>query len=556
MQKGMTIHRPPVERMQLAINGADPDNCNKKRPHYLSKKKANKTIAFFKAAFSNPMTGEQMAERIGDDMKKSVTISTGLTYYDLRAPALNLFPTVTPLRNSIPRLQRDHPGDSAHWKTVDNTIGSGQPYMGWVPEGQRSASMSYRTSNHSLSYMTLGEEDSLTEEARFAAQGFEDEDALVQLRLLLRTFIKEEAAILGGNQSLALGTPSTPVVSTVTTGGSLAVGTYSVIVVALTQEGYLNSSIANGVAQSLAITGNDGQSYTLNGGSSNKSSSGSVVTTGTTSTISATATPIAGAVAYAWYASTPAGSEKLQAITTVNSVALTAITTTNQAVSAITADCSTNTNYAYDGMLTWGLKQSGYYANPYVNYMATSTAAAGISGTGTPLTASYRGSVTQVDTMFQTMWNTALLSPTVGYLNSQELLNVTNKVLAGGSSTAPLVRYYTEMDQSGGMEYKLTAAGVVSYYYNPFTPDGGVRIPLNIHPYLAPGTMLFWAENLPPWYVSNAVPECAVMQTRQDYYAEVWPKTTRAQFYGVYTQEVMAMYVPFSMGIITNIGNG
>lgn len=546
MPNELMMLKSPVERLQLAINGTDPDKANKKRRGFMSKKKAKQTLEFFKAAFTNPMTSDQMHD---ETMRKSVSVSTGLTYYDLRAPAMNLFPTVTPLRNSLPRMQREHPGDSAHWKTVDNTVGSGQPFMGWVPEGQRSASMSYKTSNHSLPYMTLGEEDSLTEEARFAAQGFEDEDALVQLRLLLRTFIKEEAALLGGNQSLALGTPATPVLSAAGTGATLAAGTYSTIVVALTQEGYLNSSVANGVATSLTITGNDGQTYTLNGGSSQKSSGGQAQAVTSGQTLSATVTAVNGAVGYAWFVGA-AGSERLQTITSINSATFaSALNTTNQLASAITADCSTNTNYAFDGILTWGFK-TGYYSNPYVKTMATGTA-----GTGTGLTPSYRGSVVEVDQMFQTMWNTSLLSPTVGYLNSQELLNMTSHVLAGGSSTAPLVRYFTETDASGGVEYKLTAAGVVSYYYNPFTPDGGVRIPLNIHPYLAPGTMMFWAENLPPWYVSNAVPECAVVQTRQDYYAEVWPKTTRSQFYGVYSQEVLAMYVPFSIALITNIGN-
>jgi hypothetical protein len=60
-----------------------------------------------------------------------------------------------------------------------------------------------------------------------------------------------------------------------------------------------------------------------------------------------------------------------------------------------------------------------------VKYLATGTA-----GTGTPLTSSGRGSVTEIDQMLQTMWDTYQVSPSVLYVNSQELKNITNKVLS------------------------------------------------------------------------------------------------------------------------------
>jgi len=531
---------PAIAKLMMAINGTDSDKPSRAR--FLSHDQAEQTLDFFKVAFGNPMSPGELND---ETLKKNVTISSGLTYYDLRAPALNLFPTVTPLRNTLPRLQRQHPGDSAHWKTITSTVGSGQPFMGWVPEGQRSASMSYVTTNNSLSYMTIGEEDSLSEEARFAAEGFEDEDALVQLRLLLRTFIKEEAGLLGGDRSLALATPGTIVTGAGGTTSTVAAGTYSAYVVALTQEGFLNSSVANGVAAALTVTGNDGKTYVVNGGSSNKSAAQTQIVT-STQNLTLSVPAVNGAVAYAWYASTPAGSETLQTITTLNSVTFTsALTTTNQSASAITANCSTNTNYAFDGLLTWGfLTTSGAYVNTF---------ATGPVGVGTPLTSSGMGSVNEIDTMFQAMWNKSLISPTVMYVNSQELLNLTKRVMNGASS--PLLRFVTETDAAGGVEYRATAAGVVAFYYNPFTPDGGVRIPINIHPNLAPGTILTWAENLPPWYVSNAVPEVAAVQTRQDYYAEVWPKVSRSQYYGIYSQEVLAVYAPFAIGILNNISN-
>ena len=66
---------------------------------------------------------------------------TGLTAYDLQAPAKNLYPIITPLRNALPRVQREFPGDAARWRTVASILGSGFDAMGWVPEGQRSRSI-------------------------------------------------------------------------------------------------------------------------------------------------------------------------------------------------------------------------------------------------------------------------------------------------------------------------------------------------------------------------------------------------------------------------------
>ena len=68
-----------------------------------------------------------------ESLAKSVTVATGLTNYDLQAPAKNLYPVITPLRNSLPRVQRLNPGDAARWRTVASIAGSGfdssQPYI-------------------------------------------------------------------------------------------------------------------------------------------------------------------------------------------------------------------------------------------------------------------------------------------------------------------------------------------------------------------------------------------------------------------------------------------
>jgi hypothetical protein len=505
----------------------------------------------------NPITTESLELLKGalaqpnDELAKTISTATGLIAYDLQAPAKNLYPFVTPIRNVMPRVGGGA-GTATNWRQVNAIIGSGFDAMGWVPEGQRSGQMSYNTSNKSATYVTIGEEDAASFEAISAGREFEDIQARMTFRLLQKMMLKEEMAILAGNASLQLGTPATPTVSalamTTSTLPTAATG-YYVRVVGLTLEGYQNSSVATGVATSMLVSGADGKQYALSGGSSNISaeSAAQAITSGTNA-LAMTVTPIQGAVAYAWYISTAntQNTETLQAITTINSyVRSTPLSTGGQNYAAVTADNSSNSAYAYDGLLTTAFKSG---SNAYVNTMATGTA-----GTGTTLTASGRGSVNEIDNMFQAMWDNFELSPTVLYVNSQELKNITSKVLS--TSSAPLLRFDSAADGSSG-EYQVTASGVVQFYYNPFAINGGLRIPIKIHPRVPPGTILGWAENLPIQYQSNEVPNVAEVKTRQDYYQIDWPIVTRQRQVGVYAEEVLAVYAPFAMGVITNIANG
>jgi hypothetical protein len=489
------------------------------------------TLELLKAALGNPSA----------ELAKTISTATGLVPFDLQAPAKNLYPVNTPIRNRLPRVGGGM-GTATNWKQITAITGSGYDAMGWVAEGQRTGRMNYSAVNKSASYVTLGEEDNVTFEAISAGQGFEDVRSTGTMRVLQKMMLKEENALIFGNANLALGTPGTPTLSAGGSGGTLGAATYSVIVVALTGEGFRGASLAGGVPTSQTVTGADGATYTLKGGSSNKSAAATqAVTLG--QVLSCSVAPVTGAVGYAWYVGT-AGAEKLEKITTINSATFSAplVGGTRQAATAITADNSTNT-LAFDGLMTHAFSGTG----AYVKTMATGTA-----GTGSTLTASGRGTISEIDEMLQTMWDTNQVSPDVIFVNSQELKNITNKVMTGPSSS-PLLQVFTPPDQG----YPgLMAGGVIGWYFNPFTMGGGMRIPVMIHPTLPPGTILAWADNLPAQYQNNNVPRTAEVKVRRDYYQLDFPIRTRAQEFGVYAEEVLAVYAPFAMGVITNIANG
>lgn len=396
------------------------------------------------------------------NMAKSITTGTGLVAYDLQAPAKNLYPFYAPIRNYLPRVGGGV-GTATNWRQVNAIIGSGFDNIAWVPEGQRSGRMQYNTSNRSASYVTIGEEDAITYEAINAARTFEDLQATMVFRLLQKMMLKEEMALLGGDATMNLATPTTPTLgqSGSSTGVTLPSTNYYVQVAALTIEGWNNAvrTAPMSAPTQLTVTGADSQSYVVNGGTGPISAVAGPQASGGQG-LTMTVPAVQGAVAYAWYIGTAAGAGtgRLQAITTINSYTQTGpLNAAAQLASALSADFSTNPNYGFDGLLTTALKPG---SGAIINSLATGTA-----GTGTFLTASGRGSVVEIDTMFRTMWDTYQLSPTIMFVNSQELTNITTKVLQGpGGSPGPLLRYDTPAD--GGDYRNFVAGGIISMYSN------------------------------------------------------------------------------------------
>jgi hypothetical protein len=529
---GVNITSAAFDLAKLA-NGADFRDLGKSdRLSILMPDKAQDILELTKAALAAPAN---------EDLAKSVTLATGVTAYNLRAPSMLFSPTITPVRNSLKRTQLANPGPAANWRTI-NALNNTPNLMAWVPEGRRAASIFYNASPASATYASLGTEDSVTDEAKFAAVGYEDEEALIQLRSLYKLMQIEENSLLHGNASVALGTPVAPVLSAAGSGATLPALTYSVIVVALTGMGYQHASLSGGVLTTSSVTSNDGQgAYVLNGGASNKSANATqAVTLG--QTLSATATPINGAMAYAWYVGA-AGAETLQAITTINSATFAApLAGSRQAATVFSADYSVNT-LGFDGLVTQAYKNNGL---AYINSLAT-----GVAGTGTQLTSVGNGEVAEIRTMLQQMWNQNRVSVTKIYVNAQELGSLTKLVMTSG--TAPLLRINTMPSQDGPTDVRVTAGAVVGWYFNPYGADGGRYIPIIVHPNMIPGTIFGYAENLPASYMSNETPTVAEVLLRQDYYVEKWPKTSRTQYYGTYAQEVVAVYAPFCLGIIQNI---
>jgi hypothetical protein len=477
---------------------------------------------------------EAMAKPNPENINKAYNQALGLTAYDLSYVVVSLYPVLTPIRNATPRVKGG--GDTAtRWRGI-TAINVNNLSVN-VTEGNRGAVVTTSVANYTAPYCGIGLEDYVTFEADYAAETYTDVKAQAALRLLQAVMIGEESLLLGGNFSLAMGTTGTPTLAASASGGTIGASiTVSVICVALGYEAYRRFTVATGLTASIAKTNVDGSVDNVPGGFAQKSAAATVaVSAGATNSVGASVAAVNGAVAYAWYAGT-AGNERLFGISTINSIVITSLPGASQLASALPASDSSANTLGMDGYMTFAFKNGGVVAQQ----------ATGVAGTGTPLTSDSAGGVAEIATDFQTFWDSYRLSPSVIWANSQEIKNITKKVISSGGAPLFRVTQAADVPHSG-----ITGGALVTGILNPFT---GQMVDLKIHPNQAPGTLFYQSTSIP--YPLNNVPNIAQVKTRQEYYQLEWPVTKRRYEYGVYADEVLQVYAPFALGVRTNIGNG
>jgi hypothetical protein len=492
-----------------------------------------------KKAQGTPINDPRLANLLAKaTFGQSNSPTSGLTFYDLELGAKLLYPVLTPLRNMIPRTGGGL-GIQAAWRAVTaiNTTGLRIGVSG----GNRAGVMAVSTADYTAAFKGIGMESNVDFEAGYAAKSFDDVRALAAKMGLEALMLGEELLDLGGNNSLSLGTTPTPTLAQSATGGGLSDQTLSVICVALSLDGYVNGSVAGGIQAQITRTNADASSDTFGGGAARKSNAASITINGGGSAQKVTATVMAvtGAVGYAWFWGA-GGSEVLGAITTINSVVITAAAAGTQTAASLgTGDNSTN-SLIYDGLITQALKSG---SNAYVKALATGTA-----GTGTPLTADSSGGITEINVALQDRWDTYRLSFDTIWVNSQEQKNISSKIVS--STTANAHRFVFNVEPG-----KVPGGGVVvTSYRNMFAMGVKPDLDIKLHPYVPPGTILMTSSSLP--YPLANVPNVFRKLARQDYYQLEWPLRSRKYEYGVYADLVLQHYFPPSMGVITNIGNG
>ena len=475
---------------------------------------------------------------------QSATSTSGLTYYDLEEGAKLLFPVITPLIQMIPRV-KGKGGTATNWRSVTGLNTANVP-MG-VAEGLRGGIVTTSTQDNTASYVTLGMEDTVSFEADLAAVGFEDLKALAVANLLRASRIGEERTVIGGQGTFGLGTAPTVTATGSTTGGALATGTFHIRVVALTLAAFNRATLLLGVPTTQSYTRGDGTTQVVNAGASQVSADATFnVASGSTGSATATWTAVPGAVGYAVFvgaAGGAAGAEVLNQLLTVNAATITAVRSTvtpgtgfaDVVGTAFNTDQSRNT-LVFDGLFAICAKSGSNAYNVSLN-----------NGT---LTADAAGGIVEINTALKDRWDNYRISPTHILVNSQELDNITKKVIAAGG--VPLFRFL--MDGNAGNAMQATAGTVVGTYLNRFSMEGGRLIKIMLHPDVPAGSMIFYSDTIP--YPISGVQNILQIKTRREWYQLEWPLRNRQYEYGVYVDEVLQCYFPPAFGLMQNIKNG
>lgn len=443
---------------------------------------------------------------------EGILTTLGLTGYSLEAPSKKLFPVLTPLRNRIPRKAAPVGATAVNWKAITKINATGKKAS--AAFGTRGAQVTTEVLPKTATFKSIGLQDFVQREAELMSRGFENARAIAGTNLLYAVMTEEEKLILGGNVT-SLGTPAAPSVTASSTGGSIGAGTYNVKVAALTLSAANRATIGVG-ASSPDMT--DGWTS-----ASNATSTGAL--TGGTNKIDASVAAVRGAVAYAWFVGT-AGNEKLEAITTVNAVTLTSLAGTGAAVPG--SDTSDDAD-AFDGIIPQlAASGSGAYYKSLDNVQLTAA----------------NGGISEINTMLQSLWDNARISPTALLVNSQQALDMGAKIISSGGSAT----LFVSQSERGGV-----VGGVLLAEYVNFAV-GGRRIPIEVHPYLPAGTIVAISEQLP--YPNSEVASVMEIETLEEYaqidYAITGPKYE----FEVRATEVLKHYFPGGCGIICNIKNG
>jgi hypothetical protein len=428
---------------------------------------------------------EETLANIAKAQTTGILESTGIYSYDLSG-LVTLIPVVTPFRDIVARTASPDGNPYAVWRAIMNLTNS-QPDLSMGFDYAANEAV-FLEQDFQARYKPTGLAGLVTQDSFDLAKGYGDPFAIATFNILNQVLIGDDRKLLGG-QSFALKTATAPTLTQVTTGGSIAAST----------------TVYVGVA------GRTGSGYYYGSGNSRGASASGASGSGTaTNSITATTTALRGAVAYDWFQSSNGTTWYYYTTTTTNTVTMTSVITSNNALpsSTLAPDLSTtwqgtqnsiptylstadngsaNAN-DYDGFMAslsgdyngngqWGTPGSGT-ANPSV---FTSLNGAALTLTG--------GTITEIEQyLFQPLWTQIKASPTALMVNAAQAQEVANLILGSTSATT-----YLNTDSAGRVN--VTAGGRVGQVIN--APAGGVEVPIEVHTSLPPGTIIARTDRVP-----------------------------------------------------------
>ena len=454
------------------------------------------------------------------DLAKAYTTSLGLVGYNLEAPAKQLVPFYSPMRNRIPRVV-SKTGTSVNWKIITAVNANGK-FTGI--EGTRTNGVTTTLKPKSADFKIFGLQDSVTFEAVAAGKNFQDPMATASINLLSRVMTEEEKLIMGGNRT-ALTQITAPAATPSPTGGTIAAGTYSIKVAPLTLAAFnriLTEDFSDN--QLLGVPAQDDNYAVITNaldGVGAVSSATQATTTGATSSIGCTAVPVKGAMAYAWFAGT-AGNESFQGATVSSAANLTAITTGGTKATACSVDGSGD-DLSYDGIIPQVLNNGGFFLD-----MANK------SLTGA------KGGVNELDAMNMMFYKKYKVGPSRYLVGVQAASDITALIVAGAGGPLMLV--------NGQQKDSLIGNYLATQYINKAM--GGQKIAIEVHPWLPANMIVALTEVIP--YANANIPSAFEIELGYDYMQLEYGLTQPKKEFEIRGYGALKVYFPASCGVICN----
>jgi len=488
---------------------------------------------------------EQTLERLNSQQtlaKAGISTGSGLVYYDLENEAKRQYPVLAPIRKRMPRIGKKEAGQglAVHWNYISNPNSTG--VLAMVAEGQRGGQITPTVVSKLATYKGIGLENVVTWEAEYAGEGYDDIRAQAQRMTLDSLIIAEEPQLLWGNSSTSFGVTPTPVGAQATVaGGSLANGTTNyVFAVALSYQGWAYANQQSPVAVVPVITRTNAgvsSTTTINGGVAQISvASSAIVTSGSNNAINASCAAVKGAAGYAWFvgATAGAGNAYIYAVTSGNFVTILSQPVAGQLASALPATDYSANPLSFDGLIPQAMSANGYFS----------------SLNGSQFTPDGANGIVEWDGVLKYMWDTYRTGIDRIYTGSQCIRDATKAVAYGSGNAAMRINLQNDTDSLGN----ITGSMRLASYTNKFAYNGALDIPIEIHPNMPDGHVFFDLEKNP--YPTADIALARAVRTRRDYFMVVWPIVDRTWQNGCYSDEVLQVYVPYGMALLSNAAPG
>lgn len=473
------------------------------------------------------------AQRL-QDLQKDITLtsplSTSFAAFDLEAPAKLLTPRPTPLRNKIPR--KKGMGTSHRIKRILGHTGTGTGGVGvvWpgVTEGttntfgavsyQRGPKIAYAADELILPYNSYSLSDSVSWDANYSGNGYQDLRQLSSTSTLYATFLMEERMLLmargtAAGYSGALAAPVFALTAPATSGTQTALAASTYYVNVTTDAGVSTSGFGESIAGTQATQ-----------------------VVGAGAVLLVTVTPVVGALGYNIYVGTTTGAANLkyqgrttgttfvvQGAASTQTKGNTAPFNTTGAVSTRAAADTSAYVTGYDGVLPTLLGPNTGYNN-LIN-STFSTANPGV----------------EFQDVFSRLFDSVKADPDEIYLNGLDRKQLSDAIKNGSTAN-----YRINLSQTDTGDY--VGGAVIGAIHNETT---GKLVNFMVHPWLPQGVapVLSYTLPIPDTEVSDIWANYMV----QDYMGIQWPVNQFSYDFSTYFRGTFFCAAPAWNGIVSGI---